>query len=80
MIDLFNTVSSHLVISLVVGSCINVFLKEASSRWLKPLKVCSILRDHEWLLITHEPPNMPSSIAHLLNFDKIVFTSIFTWI
>lgn len=40
---------------------INVLLKEARSRWLKPSEVYYILLNHERLPITHEPPNKPPS-------------------
>ncbi|CAM0904900.1 unnamed protein product [Alopecurus aequalis] len=40
---------------------INVLLKEARGRWLKPSEVYCILLNHEKLQITHEPPNKPHS-------------------
>lgn len=40
---------------------INVLLREAKSRWLKPSEVYYILLNHEQLQITHEPPNKPPS-------------------
>lgn len=40
---------------------INVLLKEARGRWLKPSEVYYILSTHEKLQITHQPPNKPPS-------------------
>ncbi|KAM0857386.1 hypothetical protein ACQ4PT_048502 [Festuca glaucescens] len=40
---------------------INVLLKEARGRWLKPSEVYYILLSHENLKITHQPPNKPPS-------------------
>ncbi|XP_047062357.1 calmodulin-binding transcription activator 4-like [Lolium rigidum] len=40
---------------------INVLLKEARGRWLKPSEVYFILSSHEKLQITHQPPNKPPS-------------------
>uniref|UniRef100_A0ACD5UXH9 Uncharacterized protein n=1 Tax=Avena sativa TaxID=4498 RepID=A0ACD5UXH9_AVESA len=40
---------------------INLLLKEARGRWLKPSEVYCILLNHEKLQITHEPPNKPPS-------------------
>jgi hypothetical protein len=70
-------VSYHLVLS-TVGFDINALLNEARGRWLKPSEVYYILLSHEKLKITHEPPNKPSSIAHLLNLENFSFTSVFT--
>ncbi|KAM3297357.1 hypothetical protein ACQJBY_039303 [Aegilops geniculata] len=44
-----------------LGFDINVLLREARSRWLKPSEVYHILLNHEQLQITHEPPNKPHS-------------------
>ncbi|KAM0870080.1 hypothetical protein ACQ4PT_040253 [Festuca glaucescens] len=54
------TIVSHLVLS-PVGFDINVLLKEARGRWLKPSEVYYILLTHEKLQITHQPPNKPPS-------------------
>lgn len=56
-----STTLSYLLVLPLVGFDINVLLREAKSRWLKPSEVYYILLNHEQLQITHEPPNKPPS-------------------
>nr|BAK00552.1 predicted protein [Hordeum vulgare subsp. vulgare] len=54
-----------------LGFDINVLLREARSRWLKPSEVYYILLNHEQLQITHEPPNRPPSGSLFLYNSRV---------
>ncbi|KAJ3673420.1 hypothetical protein LUZ60_006794 [Juncus effusus] len=46
-------------------------LQEAQNRWLRPVEICEILRNHEKFRIAPEPPNKPQS-GSLFLFDRKV--------